>query len=367
MQKVSFIIVALNADNAISFSLGSLAKQDYPHDLIEVILVDSCSQDRTRQVMLDFKENDKSFARVAVLDNPKRYLACGWNVALKEVKGDIVIRVDAHTLFPEDFISKNVKLIDEGKDICGGRVMSILQKDTPWNRALLSAENSMFGGGFTFFRRGEISRYTDTLAFAAYRKVVFDAVGPYDERLVRTEDNEMHYRMRRAGYRFFFTPDIVSYRYNRNSLKGLFRQKYMNGYWVGLTHAVSPMAFSVYYLVPLMFLLSLIVLILLCFFTPWPLIVMLTFYSFLLMFALIVAIIKDGFYWPILVLPFIIMGLHLCYGVGTAIGLYKEGIMNNSKYCKKGTFSMFVYKLSALFSIPAKSIVWVYRLTFCKE
>ena len=84
MKKVSFIIVALNAEKALPFSLGSLTKQDYPHNNIEVILVDGMSKDDTKRVMLDFKEKESSFARVVVLDNPKRYLACGWNVALRE-------------------------------------------------------------------------------------------------------------------------------------------------------------------------------------------------------------------------------------------------------------------------------------------
>lgn len=330
MRKVSFIIVALNAEKVLYSSLGSLANQDYPHSLIEVILVDGMSSDNTKQCMLDFRNSEDSFSRVVVKDNPGKILACGWNVALKEVSGDIVLRVDAHTRFPKDFISKNVSRIEKGEDICGGKVLSILQEDTPWNQTLLAAENSMFGGGFTFFRRGEEAKYTNTLAFAAYRKEVFDAVGQYNEKLVRTEDNEMHYRMRKAGFKFFFDPDIVSYRYNRSSLKGLLRQKFLNGYWVGLTHAVEPKAFSVFYLVPALLVYAFLLLGIISTLSVWPIVLLISAYCFVLLLALIGAIGKRGWHISVITIPVIIVCLHYLYGIGTIKGLCEEDVLMKS-------------------------------------
>ena len=320
-MKLSFIIVALNAEQALDNSLGSLKKQNYPHSEIEVILVDGLSIDNTKQKMLDFQKTEASFGRIVVKDNPGKYLACGWNVALKEVTGEIVLRVDAHTVFPEDFVSKNVKCIEGGESICGGKVLSILEEDTQMNQVMLEAENSMFGGGFTFFRRGEVCKYTHTLAFAAYKKQIFDAVGSYNERLVRTEDNDMHYRMQKAGYKFLFNPEIVSYRFCRSTFSKLIRQKYLNGYWVGLTMGVQPKAFSVFYFVPLLFVLGLIFFGALAFVSLWPLLFYLFAYGVVLLLSLIAAIAKSGFHPVLLLLPFILLSLHIAYGVGTIKGL----------------------------------------------
>ena len=171
--------------------------------------------------------------------------------------------------------------------------MSVLEENSQMNRVLLESENSMFGGGFTFFRRGEVCKYTNTLAFAAYKKEVFDATGFYNERLVRTEDNDMHYRMQKAGYKFFFNPEIVSYRYCRSSFSKLIRQKYLNGYWVGLTMAVQPKAFSVFYFVPFLFVLGLIFFSILTILTPWPLAAYLSAYSIILALSLFAAIAKS--------------------------------------------------------------------------
>lgn len=320
-MTLSFIIVALNSEQTLYNSLSCLKNQDYPHKEIEVILVDGLSTDKTKQIMLDFQKNENSFGRVVVRDNPGKYLACGWNVALKEVSGEIVLRVDAHTKFPNDFISKNIKCIQGGESICGGKVISILEEDSPMNRIMLEAENSMFGGGFTFFRRGEICKYTNTLAFAAYKKEVFDAVGPYNEHLLRTEDNDMHYRMQKLGYKFFFNPEIVSYRYCRSTFSKLIRQKYLNGYWVGITLGVQPKAFSVFYLVPLLFVIGLLILGIMAFITPWPMIVYLGAYGFVLFLSFVTAISKSGFYPALLLLPFVLLCLHVGYGVGTINGL----------------------------------------------
>lgn len=320
-MKLSFIIVALNSEKTLNNSLSCLKKQDYPHKEIEVILVDGLSTDKTKQEMLEFKENETSFGRIVVKDNPGKYLSCGWNVALKEVSGEIVLRVDAHTVFPDDFVSKNIKCIEGGEFICGGKVMSVLEENSQMNRVLLESENSMFGGGFTFFRRGEVCKYTNTLAFAAYKKEVFDATGFYNERLVRTEDNDMHYRMQKAGYKFFFNPEIVSYRYCRSSFSKLIRQKYLNGYWVGLTMAVQPKAFSVFYFVPFLFVIGLIFFSILTILIPWTLVAYLSAYSIILALSLFAAIAKSGFYPALLLLPIILFCLHIGYGIGTIKGL----------------------------------------------
>lgn len=320
-MKVSFIIVAFNAEHALNKSLSSLKKQDYPHKDIEVILVDGMSSDGTKKVMQEFQREETSFTNIIVKDNPGKYLACGWNVALKEASGDVVLRVDAHTEFPTDFITKNIKCIESGEDICGGKVVSILEDNSQFNQALLESENSMFGGGFSFFRRGEKCRYTNTLAFAAYKKACFDTVGQYDERLVRTEDNDMHYRMQKAGYKFFFNPDIVSYRYCRSSFSKLLRQKFLNGYWVGLTIGVQPKAFSVFYFVPMLFVLGLILFIAISFITPLPLIFYLSAYAIVLFASFVAAVSKSGFYPALLLLPFILLSLHIAYGLGTLKGI----------------------------------------------
>ena len=322
-MTVSFIIIAYNAQNSINSLLDNLKEQTYLHEKIEVILVDSASTDDTKKRMQDFAK-DTDFERVVVLDNFKRTLPCGWNVALDAAKNDIILRVDAHATIEKDFIEQNVKTIANGEDICGGNVTSIMVNETNWSNTVNDAENSMFGGSFAAFRRANTAKYVSTVAFGAYKKSVFDKVGRYNEALARTEDNEMHYRMKQAGYKFFYNPDIKSYRETRPSFKKLLKQKYLNGYWIGLTLSVCPKCFSLYHLVPFGFILGIILTTILALFGIWQLSALMWGAYFLFdIINSIMCFVGGKFNLSKLLLPILFLILHLAYGLGTLIGIIK--------------------------------------------
>ena len=110
---ITMCVIAYNEENAIDRILGDIAAQDYNHNDMEVVLVDGASTDNTKKHLDNFKEKYKDdFRRVVVLDNPKRTLPSGWNVALREYKGDAIIKVDAHAEIPKDFVSKNVRVLE---------------------------------------------------------------------------------------------------------------------------------------------------------------------------------------------------------------------------------------------------------------
>ena len=178
-------------------------------------------------------------------------------------------------------------------------------------------------GGAAPFRNGGEARYVDTLAYALYRREVYDRVGLYDERLRRTEDNDMHYRMRKAGYRFFFSPDIVSWHAARKTLRGQLSQKWGNGYWIGRTMRIQPRCFAPRHLVPALFVLALIVLALLCPLSPLPLTAMLLLYGALdVLYAAKAALEAPcGKLLTFICLPFLFPVVHIVYGTGTLCGL----------------------------------------------
>ncbi|MBQ7885608.1 MAG: glycosyltransferase family 2 protein [Clostridia bacterium] len=254
MMKISFIIVAYNAAGSIGALLEDLLAQTVANEQIQALLVDSASTDATRQLMLDFAK--AAPFEVKVLDNPKRWLASGINVALAAADGDAIIRLDAHARIPKDFLENNLRALALGEDIVGGCV-SGGQPNTAWENVLRTVDTSRFCGGAAPFRNGGDARYVDTLAYALYRREVYDRVGLYDERLRRTEDNDMHYRMRMAGYKFFFSPEIISYHAARSTMRGQLRQKWGNGYWIGRTMRIQPRCFAPRHLIPAVFVLAL--------------------------------------------------------------------------------------------------------------
>jgi hypothetical protein len=150
---------------------------------------------------------------------------------------------------------------------------------------------------------------------------VFDKVGRYNEELYRTEDNDMSYRIRKAGYKLCYSPEIVSYQQTRNSLNKMLRQKYLNGFWIGKTLGVSPACFSLFHFVPFAFVLGIIFTTVLCFCGfPWLGVAMWLAYL-TLVFAITITETVKKFRITNIFLPLIFLLLHVSYGVGTLFGI----------------------------------------------
>lgn len=339
MPKFSFITIAYNEEQYLPRLLDDLKKQDYPHQDIEVILVDSNSTDATKSVMLDFLDNN-DFFNCYVLDNPKKVLACGWNVALKKASGEVIVKIDGHGRIDADFLTNVAKEIDAGEDIVGGQRVTVFEGEGKWAKILAHAECSVFGSGVASYRRKMPKRYVKTLGHAAYRKKVFDTVGGFNESFVRTEDNEIHYRMREAGFKFCQCPSICSYLHARSSLKTMLKQKKGNGWWIGITFPKCPKCLSLYNFVPLAFVLALLAAIVvgIAFSFYLPLIVVIGSYLLAAIAATALEIKKEedkSLYAGMLILPLLFFLMHFYYGLFTLLGLLYSPFFKTTKENKQ--------------------------------
>ena len=320
---VSVCVVAYNEEKVIGNLLNDIKNQDYPHDKIEVLLIDSMSEDHTESIMKKFGQTS-DFRDVRILKNHKKKQASGWNVAINNFKGEVMIRIDAHASIPKDFVRKNVEILESGEMVSGGPRPNIIEGSTAWKETLLLAEQSMFGSSMASYRRSKEKKYVNSLFHGAYRREVLEKIGGFDEQLGRTEDNEFHYRIRKAGYKICYSPEIVSYQYARNSLKGMLKQKYGNGYWVALTLKACPGCLAVYHFVPLAFVMVIIITTVLAVkLIPVFSIIMWSLYWMLAIIMAIVSVKGRRKCWQQLLLPFLFFALHVSYGVGSLVGIIK--------------------------------------------
>lgn len=318
---VSFAIVAFNEEAYLPALLEDLAAQDYPHEKIEVLLIDSMSTDNTKGIMESFAKADNGFLSVKVFENHKRNIPSGHNVALENYTGDALVRLDAHAAMPADFIRKNVMVLESGELASGGRRPNIIDDTTSFKETLLSAEQSMFGSSFAPYRNSSKKMYTSSLFCGMYKREVYDKVGLYNELLPRSEDNDMTYRIRKAGVKLCYDPDIVFYQHTRSSLSKMLKQKFLNGYWIGKTMGISPKCFSLFHFVPFAFILGIIfTTVLACFSLPLLAYLMWGAYILLIVAMTAVEIVKKPTITN-LALPLIFFLLHLSYGIGTFLGL----------------------------------------------
>lgn len=326
-MRVSLCTIARNEEKALKGLLRDFRDQNYPHRKIEVIMIDSGSTDHTRDVMEKFQNTDNGFYDVKIYTSNGKNQASAWNVAIEHATGDIIIRVDAHSKIPRQFVSRNVFNIQEGEDIVGGGRPNICANPNPWTKTLLAAEESLFGSSVADYRRPAAQKeYHDSLFHAAYKREVFAKVGGFNEDLGRTEDNELHYRIRQAGYKMCCCPEIISFQHTRSTFKRMISQKYGNGYWIGLTLGVCPGCLSYFHFIPFVFLLAMVGSSLIWALAGQPVyfaIIIAMYTMFNLVNTVGAFVIKKSINPLFLILPLLFPVLHISYGIGTLVGLIK--------------------------------------------
>lgn len=324
MMTVSLCVVAYNEERFLPNLLQDLKNQTYPHVLTEIVLIDGMSSDSTKQIMLNFANEESDFYSIQVLDNPERIQAAGWNVAIANAKSDVIIRIDAHTHIPAEFTAKNMALQEKGEYVTGGVRPCLIEDMTPWKQTLLEVENSLFGSSVSKGRKNKECGYVKSMFHAAYRREVFEKAGKFNTKLLRTEDNEMHYRIRKAGYKLCCDPNIVSYQYARSDLKKMIKQKYGNGYWIGLTLGVCPGCISIFHLVPFAFVMGILLTTALALCSFWqPATLLWAAYGVFVLAGTICTVLnKHANRWTFF-MPVVFFLLHFSYGVGSLSGIVK--------------------------------------------
>jgi cellulose synthase/poly-beta-1,6-N-acetylglucosamine synthase-like glycosyltransferase len=305
-----------NEEAYIAKCLRSIVEQDYPKDSMEVLVVDGLSDDRSREIVEEFGEK---YPFIRLLDNPRCIVPTAMNIGIKEAAGEIIIRVDGHCRLALDYISQCVRYLEEGGVACvGGAIESIGQ--TPMARAISLAMSSPFGVGDAYFRHAQQQkeRYVDTLAFGAYRREVFNQIGLFDEELVRNQDYDLNYRLRKAGGKILLTPVIKSHYYTRSSLRKLWSQYFQYGFWKMQMLRKHPRSVRVRQLVPPSFALVLLLsgaLSVISNLAAWVFALLVASYVGLsLAFSFSISARKGWRYLP--VLPVIFACLHLSWGLG---------------------------------------------------
>lgn len=315
-------VVALNEEKCLPSLFNDFKNQTYPHEKIEIILINGMSVDKTKEIMQDFKLNS-DFYKVTILDNPKKIQSCGWNLVIKNFIGDALVRIDAHSSIPKDFIEKNVNNLKLGEYVTGGKRPNIIDDSTNYKKMLLEAESSMFGSGIAPFRNTSGKKYVKSMFHAMYKREVIEKVGFFNEKLLRTEDNEFHYRIRKLGYKLCYDDSIISYQHTRNTFLKMLKQKKANGMWIGLTTAVCRECLNLYHYIPFLFFITLFLSIILLFFTKYLFLFVFGSYMVVNLSMSIFSILKNKFNPYNLLLPFIFFLLHISYGYGTLIGFLK--------------------------------------------
>jgi glycosyltransferase involved in cell wall biosynthesis len=329
--RVSIVIPCRNEAGYIARCLDSILACDYPLDQLEILVADGRSTDGTRELLTQYCAQHAS---VRLLDNARGTTPAGLNAAIQASSGAVIIRMDAHVLYPPDYISRLVRGLEEtGADNVGGVLETVPADSTPMARAIALGMSHRFGVGDSHFRVGATERReVDTVPFGCFRREIFSRIGLFDEELIRNQDDEFNFRVITRGGRVLLLPEVSCRYFARRSLQQLARMYYQYGYFKPLVARKIGRIMTVRQLVPALLVAGLVSSALAA---PWLpsarvlLFLILGAYASLVAVTALAAARIQGFRCAtalVAVLP----TLHFSYGIGFLLGIRDHVLTRNA-------------------------------------
>lgn len=323
MVKLTVICPFYNEEKYIAQCMDSIVKQDFPQNELQVLLVDGGSSDRSRSIA---EEYCAKYSFLRVLDNPDRIVPAAMNLAIDQAQGDVILRLDMHASYAPNYFSALVSRLEElhAENVGCPWETDVLNK-TPISLAIREVLRNRLGVGNATFRLGSQEvKEVDTVPFGCFPQSVFEKYGKYDVRLVRNQDIEFNKRIARNGGKIYLVPDTSCTYYARETYSALAKNNFLNGKWniwtVFYTKAFRSL--SLRHFVPLLFLCSLILPLLLGLYVPQ--LVGISALSLGLYFCCVSVevgrlCVRKHLNFIYLLIAFVT--LHISYGVGSLVGI----------------------------------------------
>ena len=263
LSTVSVVVPAFECADHIEGCLAAVAAQTYQGRL-DVTVALAPSSDGTGQVVARAASELSSELRIRIVDNPAVNTPAGLNAAIADSSGDIVVRADAQSRLPPDYVERAVATMKRtGAGNVGG-----LQRPTvdihncrrpPAATAIAAALSSPFGGGPAAYRQSHSEGPVDTVYLGVFDRRALDAVGGFDESLDRNQDYELNWRLRQAGYTVWLDPTLAVDYTPRSTYRALAAQYFRYGAWKREMLSDNPLSLQPRQLVPPALLAALVV------------------------------------------------------------------------------------------------------------
>ena len=319
VPTVSIVIPCRNEVAHIEACVRSILAQEILTGSFEIIIADGMSNDGTRDILMRLATEDLC---LRIVENPDRIVSTGLNAAIRAARGVIIVRIDVHTEYAPDYLRQCLTVLQEtGADNVGGPWVA--KGESYVGRAIAATFQSPFAVGGSRAHDPHYEGVIDSVYLGCMPRDVFDRVGFFDEELVRNQDDEFNFRLTRTGGKIWQSSRIRSWYRTRASLRSLFRQYLQYGYWKVRVIQKHKMSVSVMYLVPAIFVLTLILLTLGSIVVPvarYALGLTLATYVYAVAGASVLTARRSG--WELLpLLPVVFACFHFSFGIGFLCGL----------------------------------------------
>jgi glycosyltransferase involved in cell wall biosynthesis len=284
---------------------------------MEVLVVEGNSQDKTKEIVQRYSQK---YHFIRLLDNPKKTTPISMNIGIKNSRGEVILKIDAHTVYNKNYLINCLRALKKYKaDNVGGVLIAKPAEKTLVAKAIAFSLSSFFGSGNSYFRTGsKRPREADTVAFGCYRKDVFKRIGLYNEKLTRGQDMELNQRLKKAGGKIILAPDILAYYYPKASLRDFWAHNIKDGFWATYPLKFVKMPLKLRHYVPLIFVLSIIISAL--FFSSLFKLIIIFYILFSFYFSSKTAL-KEKDIRYLFLMPIVFAIRHIGYGLGSIWGL----------------------------------------------
>jgi succinoglycan biosynthesis protein ExoA len=224
VPHISIVMPCYNEEESIGKSIETLV-DEYFEKNCELIVVNGMSNDGTNKVVQSLINQG---LQIKFLKNKKKLQTYGLNLGISEAKGEIIVRADAHSLYPPRYVKKCVELLKKtGASNVGGVMLPQGKKIV--QKAIALALQHPAGVGNAKFHLGNYSGYVDTVYLGTYWKRLFDEIGLYDTNCETNEDAEFNIRILKSNKKVYLDSSIKVIYFPRSSLKDLAVQYFKYG------------------------------------------------------------------------------------------------------------------------------------------
>ncbi len=324
LDKITIIIPCRNEEKFIRDCLDSVINNDYPKDKMEVFVVDGKSSDKTPEIT---KEYSLKYNYIHLITNDKKTVPNAMNLGIEASSGEYIIRLDAHSEYPENYFSELISWSKKLKaDNIGALWKTEVKIKSPKANAIKKVLSTKLGVGNSYFRIGSNKvQEVDTVPFGCFKRDVFDKIGLFDHRLTRNQDIELNKRIKRSKGKIYLLSDLHATYYARETYWEIAKNNFSTGMWNVLTVFVTKYfnSLSFRHFVPFIFILSLILpLIFMFWISISGIISLISLLSYFIAIIFQSAKLKDdSTSFAYILIAFIT--LHFSYGLGSLLGLFR--------------------------------------------
>lgn len=246
----SIILAFRNEEDFLKDCLESFDKQTLAKEKWEVILVDSCSTDNSRDIADNYIKMNRNSR---LINNPLQNSTAGWNEGLEIAKGKYFCLASAHSITDKHYLSKAEEYLRENNDIqaLGGKITKIgLDR---LSNSIAAATNTPLAMGGSYYRIGDKPKKVNVIGIGIYLRGIIDSIGKFNSEILRSGDWEFNYRVCSHGYNMFFNPELVVKVFTRADYKSIFIQQFRTGFWKVRIWAKHPRSLLPRHVIPALF------------------------------------------------------------------------------------------------------------------